>query len=168
MIKKIFILLVFLPIFGTVTPEFVQGKDTVYLNNFVQSSSHTGGYGSDGVSGSDGVDGEDGMDGTPGQPGKDVSSGESRAVIELSNSVDGKTVPKTDVHIDTNGTGEAHVYFDTTSDTTDTNPSSTSTNVAETDTSTSNAPLDEAQQSSLRSIVAALQKIIEHYVNLLF
>lgn len=147
--RQIIILLVLLPVFVMVAPESVEGEDTVYVHNVVQSSSHTGGQGADGV---DGVDGQNGADGTSGQDGASVSSGASSAVIQLYNSNSGDVSDS--VYKSTTGTGEVYEYFATTA---------TPTEEKELGQMTT-----EAQQSQLRVLILTLQRLIKHYVNLHF
>lgn len=156
-IKKIAVLLVFLPVFGTVAPATVTGEDTVFVQNVVQSSSHTGGRGADGT---DGADGQDGKDGESGQSGESVHSGESRAVIEYYNkTTNGESVKQ--VYATTTGTGTVNEHSDVI-DTTEAGFATPTIKTIETQEVT------DEQQSQLHFIVLALQKLITHYVNLLF
>lgn len=155
MTRQYLILLVFLAVFGTVAPGSILGKETVYVQNYVTSSSHSGGYSS---SGADGVDGQDGEAGKPGQAGKDVYSVSDGASIEL-HSVSQNGDSKTYVFSSTTGSGV--VSHDSTSE----EGIGDSVNIS---TAEESVTPTEEQRSQLISIINALQQIIKQYVNVLF
>lgn len=157
MSRQIVILLVFLTIFGTVAIEPVHGEDTVYVHNVVESSSHSGGYT---TKGSDGADGQDGQDGAPGQNGKDTVSRDSRAVsrVNTTTTEDGSI---SYVYASTSGDAVADGDVVVDADAATVTKSHASTSIVKTTTT-------NEQRSQLKMIIAALQKLIEHYVNVLF
>lgn len=158
MTRQVFILLVFLTVFGTVATGTVHGEDTVYVQNIVKSSSHSGGYT---TRGSDGADGQDGQDGAPGQNGKDAISGDNSWAVSRVNTTTTEDGSVSYVYASTSGDAVANGNVVADADSATVTESQTSASSAQTTTT-------NEQRSQLKMIIAALQKLIEHYVNVLF